>query len=685
MKQFIKRLPRFNPVWFPICAALIGLYLYLCFAYNLQFYTEDGRYIQTDMTNLASLYQWGMTSYRVSSSLGCFIYYPLIYIMKIVSNILGSLSGGDLKLLIIPMMMSKLVHSMMVVAGWIWFAFEAGKLLYKRWEITPFFALLCFVFTAMLPVNIFLVKTNNYDSIYNILCLIGSIYFYRYIVFKNIKELASVFFLFAFAMQEKFAAYPIFMACFMAIPFFLNSYSDKSETKLILPVKEIIIITVSITAGSLMPSLLRFIAELLWAPESLVISKHFSQYQPFLTFPKALGTASHFTGIKSSLSSFIVQYAFVLHIIGFIVWTSLVVFIKQKIDSLKLKEKKMLWIILAVIFQILFLLWAFASVWYDVPESGKYPFDTPPSGTYLPPHLSDSHPTFYYGANHFEYIFIQLMQTIGFFKPMLYSPVLILLITAPFVLIFGMKRKEEKSQSIAMLSVIIFDLTMVLVVIVNLTGVPFGGRYTNIYLTLLGISSFLSLLAMLSLFSSLVKVDVKKILPAVTLTLCIIFMAELLPYGPSFQVFGNWIYPAKGCGGWGEPTSALVQAAREDPFLKQALGKTYTTYTGLAIEKPFFTPLINLRLIRSRSEGNIGKRRTIQYMLAEATAIGQNPWLKNVRDVAKTVDGAVVWEWACHGSTSAWLIDLYKLGLYDYAQKINPDKVERHYRGEWFF
>ena len=186
MKRFIKRFPSFNSAWFLICAALLGLYFYLCFAYNLQFYTEDERYIQFDMTNLASLYQWGMTNYRVSASLGCFIYYPLNFILKIVS-------GGNLEFLIIPMMLSKLVHSIMVFLGWLWFIYEAGRLLYKRWEITPWSALLCLLFTAMLPVNIFLVKTNNYDSIYNILCLIGGLYFYKYITELRYNKFNGIF------------------------------------------------------------------------------------------------------------------------------------------------------------------------------------------------------------------------------------------------------------------------------------------------------------------------------------------------------------------------------------------------------------------------------------------------------------------------------------------------------------
>jgi hypothetical protein len=359
--------------------------------------------------------------------------------------------------------------------------------------------------------------------------------------------------------------------------------------------------------------------------------------------------------------------------------------IRQKIDFSRLKEKKTLWVILAVSLQIIFLLWAFAPVWYNIPESGKYPFDTPPPGTYLPPHLSDSHPTFYYGANHFEYIFIRLMQTIGFFKPMLYSPALILLMTAPFILLFSLKRKKKQSQSIAILSVIIFDLAMILVVMVNLTGVPFGGRYANIYLTLLGISSFLNLLAILLLFFSLEKINNEKILSTVVIGITIVFMAELLPYGASYQVFGNWFYPAAGYGGWGEPSSALVQAAKKDPFLKQALGQTYTTHTGLAIAKPFFSSLINFRLIQSRVEERLGQRRSIRYMLAEASAIGQNPWLRKLKDLAETVDGAVVWKWERKGSTSAWLIDMYKLGLNNYENMVDPKKVERHYKGEWIF
>ncbi len=675
----MKKLPRFNPVWFSLCTALLMLYFYLCFAYNLQFYTEDERYIQFDMTNLVSLYQWGMTNYRVSSSLGCFIYYPLLLVMNVVSGMASYLSGGELELLIIPMMLSKLSHSILVFAGWLWLAFETGRILNKKWEITPWIGLLCLLFTALLPVNIFLAKTNNYDSIYNIFCLVAATYFYRYMLSNNKKELGIVFFLFALAMQEKFAAYPIFMVFLLFTPFFMETGKHSSR------IKDFSIIISAIIVGSLLPTVLRLFAELLWAPDSTIVYKHLSQYKPFLTFPKALGTAKHFLGMDGSIFSTIVKYAFVLHILGFGLWTFCIQIIRQKIDFSKLKDKRNLWITLAGIVQAIFIIWAFASVWYTVPESGKYPFDTPPAGTYLPPHLTDSHPTFYYGANHFEYVFIRLIQTIGFFKPMVYSPMLILLLFGPVITFFSLRMKDDKSKSIALFSVVLFNMTMILVVLVNLAGVPFGGRYANIYVTLLGISSFLNLLFITLLFSRVKRINDNKVLTMIIITLSIIFMAELWPYGPSYQVFGNWFYPTSGCGGWGEPTSTLIQAARKDPFLKRALGRTYTTYTGLGIEKPFLTPLINLRLVRARSENNIGKRRDIQYLLAERTAIGQNPWLKNVRDVALTVEGAIVWEWTCRDLTAAWLIDLYKLGMLDFKNKIAVDKVERHYPGEWFF
>jgi len=72
-------------------------------------------------------------------------------------------------------------------------------------------------------------------------------------------------------------------------------------------------------------------------------------------------------------------------------------------------------------------------------------------------------------------------------------------------------------------------------------------------------------------------------------------------------------------------------------------------------------------------------------MLAEDSAVGQNPVLRQMLDAAKKVDGSIVWKWECRGSASAWLIDLYQIGVYDYEDKINADKFERHYPGEWFF
>jgi len=671
MKNKFKKLTSINPVLFLLGSLLLMMYIYLCFAYNLQFYTEDERYLQWDMTNLTSLYQWNMTNYRISSSFGNYLYYPLKYILDMGSSALG--------LKIIPMMLSKLVHSLMVFAGWIWFIVEAGKILNKRWGLSPFTSILCFIFTAMLPMNIFLVKTNNYDSIYNILCLIGILYFFRYVKSYSLREIGFSFLLFALAMQEKFAAYPVFIVFFVLVPFWVTEEKFSDHFKLVAAVLS------GVIAGSLLPSFLRLVSELLWAQDSSIISVHLSQYKPFVTFSTPLGTAKHFIGIGSDFFVWIMAHSFFVHMAGFLIWYGAIILIKRKIDFSWVGKNKNVWVILAGAVQLLFLLWAFASIWYPIPESGIFPFDTPPEGTYLPPHLSDSHPTFYYGTSHFGYILIRMMQTIGFFKSMLYSPVLLFLIMGPVCTFLSIRKKDLRLKSMAATSVLIFNLTMALVILVNATGVPFGGRYANIYLTLLGLSAFFNFLFVLLFFVGIETVNKNKMLPAAIFVLMIICMAELLPYGPSYQVFGNWFYPTSGCGGWGEPTSALVQASRKDAFLKQAIGRTYTTYTGLAIEKPFFTPLINLRLVQSQSGKNFGKRRAIQYLLAEGTAIAQNPWLKKVLGKAQEIDGAVVWKWACRGEASAWLIDLYKLGLNDFQDRLDVDKVERHYLGEWFF
>lgn len=679
MKRIIHKIVHIDRTWLLVGALILSGYLYLCFAYNLQFYTEDERYVQLDMTNLASLYQWGMGNYRVSASFGCFIYYPLTAILNVVSGALVFLLGSNYKLVLIPMMISKLSHSIMVVLGWFWFAFECGRLMQKKWQLPPWTGLLCFLFTAMLPINIFLVKTNNYDSIYNIFCLVAVIYFLRYHLYGKQFDLGTSFFLFAIALQEKFAAYPVFMVFLCLVPFFFKIEHNR------VPVRQMAIVIGAITAGSLLPSIIRLLAEIFWAPDSSVFLKHLSQYDPFRSFSKSLGTGGHFLNIDSSFFTLIVKYAFPLHILGFGVWGGLIVWGRKKITIPVWQSGIPFGGIFAGIFQIFWLIWAFASVWYEVPETGRINFTEPLPGTYLPPHLSDSNAVFYQGAGHMEYIFIRLMNSVGFFKSMVYSPILILLVIGPVITFYSFRMKDENTISMARLSVIVFNLTMGLVVLVNFTGVPFGHRYTNIYLTLLGVSAFLNFLVVWRLFIEKFNLNKKKFFPGVVLLCSLFFILEIFPYGPSYQSFGNWFYPACSLAGWGEPTSLLVQAGRKDSFLKDAIGKTFTTYTGLAVERPFFTPLINLRLIRSRKEKTKGKRRVIRYLLAEKSVLGQNPWLKNVLAVAKTVDDSVVWKAQKNGCTSAWLIDLYKLGLYDYHEQLNLEKVERHYRGEWVF
>lgn len=679
MKTVINRLGKIDPVAVLIWSLVLGGFGYLCFAYNLQFYTEDERYVQMDMTRLESLYQWGMTNYRISSSFGNFLYYPLMSILEMVSRGVSFFSGGTSELKLVPMMLSKLVHSILVFAGWIWFSLEAGRLLEKRWGLSRLTSVLCLLFTAMLPLNIFLVKTNNYDSIYAILCLVGIIWFYDYSITNNLKKLGFSFLLFALAMQEKFAAYPFFALFFALAPFFMKGSKVSDYAK------AVVIVLFAVTIGSLFPSFLRFVSELIWASDPAIAYEHISKYQPFLTFLQPLGTARHFIGIDSVLFNWIMNHSFEVHLLGFAGWSAGVAVLRQKIDCSALNKHETIWVVIGGSVQVLFLLWAFAALWYSVPQSGKFPFDTPPPGTYVPPHLSDSHATFYYGTSHAEYIFIRLMQTIGFFKPMVYSPMLILIALGPVFTFLSLGLKDIRLKSMSVLSMVVFNATMVLVVVVNATGVPFGGRYTNIYLTLLGVSAFIYFIIIAVYVKGLEFFNRTKTIAAVAAVILVFSVAEILPYGSSFQVFGNWFYPKAGQGGWGEPTSALVQASRKDPFLKQALGKTYTTYTGLAIEKPFLTPLINLRLIRSRSEKNYGKLREIRYLLAEGTAVGQNPWLKNVLDVAKGVDGAIVWKWERQGVVSAWLIDLYPLNFYDFKDRLNLDECERHYRGEWFF
>ena len=78
-------------LWLPLLLAfsVLMLYLYLCLSYNLQFYTEDEKYVQIDMTNLASLSQWKMGNYRLSSAFGAFIYYPLLTCLEFCDTLLS--------------------------------------------------------------------------------------------------------------------------------------------------------------------------------------------------------------------------------------------------------------------------------------------------------------------------------------------------------------------------------------------------------------------------------------------------------------------------------------------------------------------------------------------------------------------------------------------------------------------
>lgn len=674
-----------------IFALVIAAYLYFCMAYNLQFVTEDERYIQRDMTDLSSYYQWKMSSYRVSSSFGAYLYYPFKSLLEKLSPLVLSISDDQLKMHIVPLMLSKFVHSVMVIIGWLWFAIALGQMMTRHYVCPKGGGLLFLVWSVMLPLNIFLVKTNNYDSIYNIICLLGGIYYLNFIHTRHRKNLWVAFILLALSLQEKFAAFPIVFTLLVLSGFAIGSRNGEKEKKQSFrATKDGMIVVCSVLIGTMLPTFLRFIAELFWMPANGIPGEQLFTFSAFSAFTKPLGTAFHFSGLDPAIIKKLFKYPFITVTLCLSVWLFLANRIHQYVYQSRLenqirlqpKQKHIIW----AFFQMFVIVLAFATLWYTVPQSGVYPFETPPEGTYIPKSLTDSRvktATFYYGAGHTEYLLIKLITKIGFFKKGLYSLSLIFLLAGPLLNILAAFGKGTDGQKLLKLGNILFLICFLVVSGILLTGVKFGGRYTNIYLTLLGVVSACNLFYFIMIFLKGTSPNTEKTTLAVVVLFTVLSLAELIPYGPSYQAFGNVFYPVRMTGGWGEASSALLQAARRKPELKKYIGNTYTSYTGLAIEKPFFSPLINFRLIRSQRSP--GAMRRIKYLLVERPALKQSPWLKKVLTTAQQTDDAIIWEWKYPKVASAWLIDLKKIGLTDFHRRIDPDKIERHYKGEWVF
>jgi hypothetical protein len=327
----------------------------------------------------------------------------------------------------------------------------------------------------------------------------------------------------------------------------------------------------------------------------------------------------------------------------------------------------------------------FSNEWYEVPETGVYPFDIPTEGTYVPKKLTDSQiatATFYYGVGQVEYLFIEFIGKMGVFTKKLYTPVLALLFAMPILNIVSAVRKKKEAPLLDAASGV-FIVTMMMVIVVISTGVSFSVRYANIYLCLVSVASYLTLLHLC--FYSVNGGQTKKSAKIKIVMLCLssFCLMELIPYGPSYQAFGNIFNPEKTIGGWGEASGALVQDGRRNEKIRDYVDKTFANYTGLGIETPFFSPLINLRLITSKTHP--GMLRKIEYFLIEKHALRQSTYLQELLEKAEKTPDAIVWEWIYPKEASAWLIDLEKIGVENFEKSLDTNTVERHYEGEWVF
>jgi len=140
------------------------------------------------------------------------------------------------------------------------------------------------------------------------------------------------------------------------------------------------------------------------------------------------------------------------------------------------------------------MLLVFSDLWYDIPQTGVYPSEVIPEGTFIPSKLTDSNVTFYHGAGRLEYMFINAVKTTDVFKSELYSTVIVLLIFGFFLNTCTIVNKKNSDIRLLITASAICVMTLLLATVIAGTGIPFGGRYANIFLTLLSLVSLLNLL-----------------------------------------------------------------------------------------------------------------------------------------------------------------------------------------------